>query len=98
VPAEILERYGAVSEETAKAMAEQVRRRSDSSLGLSTTGEAGPLAEEEPVGTMFIGLAWESGALAKRFVAAGGRDDIRAWGANAGLNVLRLWLLDQGQD
>lgn len=95
VPVEVLERHGAVSEETARSMAEQVRSRVGSSLGLSTTGEAGPLPEEVPVGTMFIGLAWEGGSLARRSVGSGGREDIRAWGANAALNVLRLWLLDE---
>jgi nicotinamide-nucleotide amidase len=97
VPPEILERHGVVSAETARSMAEQVRLRAESDLGLSTTGEAGPLPDEEPVGTMFIGLAWQGGSLAERFLAGGGRDDIRAWGANAAMNLLRLWLLDQRQ-
>jgi nicotinamide-nucleotide amidase len=95
VPIEILERYGAVSEETARAMAERVRERTGSSIGLSTTGEAGPLPDEEPVGTMFIGLAWEGGSAAEKFVAAGGRQDIRSIGTNAALNVLRLHLLEE---
>lgn len=95
VPIDILERHGAVSEETARAMAERVRERTGSSLGLSTTGEAGPLPDEKPVGTMFIGLAWERGSKAERFVASGGRQDVRAIGTNAALNVLRLWLLGE---
>jgi competence/damage-inducible protein CinA-like protein len=95
VSIDILERHGAVSEETAKAMAERVRERTSSSLGLSTTGEAGPLPEEEPVGTMYIGLAWEGGSMATKFKAAGSRQDIRAFGTNAAMNLLRLWLLEE---
>lgn len=95
VPIEVLERHGAVSEETARAMAERVRERTGSSIGLSTTGEAGPLPDEEPVGTMFIGLAWEGGSTAEKFVAGGGRQDVRSIGTNAALNVLRLHLLEE---
>ena len=97
VPAEVLERHGAVSGPTARSMAEQARKRAGADLGLSTTGEAGPVPEEEPVGTMFFGVAWEGGSKAEKVMASGGRDNIRAWGANAALNVLRLWLLSEKQ-
>lgn len=90
----LLDEHGAVSAQTAMAMARQARLRSGTSLGLSTTGEAGPQAEEEPVGTMFIGLAWEGGETAVKHLAAGTRQSIRNWGVNAALNDLRLWLED----
>jgi nicotinamide-nucleotide amidase len=95
VPPETLERHGAVSEQTAKAMAEGARTRSGASIGLSTTGEAGPNPEEEPVGTMFIGLAWDGGSMARKFVAAGNRDDIREWGSRSALDTFRRWMLAQ---
>ena len=58
VPVEVLERTGAVSAETAAAMASGVQRLLGADVGLSITGVAGPGAEEhKPAGLTFIGLA-----------------------------------------
>jgi nicotinamide-nucleotide amidase len=59
VPAELIARVGAVSEEVAAAMAEGARKRAQSTFALATTGVAGPDGgtPEKPVGTVFIGLA-----------------------------------------
>lgn len=59
VTEDILQKHGAVSEETARLMAEGVRRLAGSDLGLATTGIAGPDggSETKPVGTVFIALA-----------------------------------------
>ncbi len=59
VPAEIIEKYGAVSEETARLMAEGVRRLACTDLGLASTGIAGPTggSPEKPVGTVYVALA-----------------------------------------
>jgi nicotinamide-nucleotide amidase len=61
VPAEMIVRVGAVSEDVAAAMAEGARNRARSTFALATTGIAGPDGgtPEKPVGTVFIGLAAE---------------------------------------
>jgi nicotinamide-nucleotide amidase len=58
VPEATLHRYGAVSEQTAAAMASGVRERLHADVGVSITGVAGPDAEgSKPVGLTFIGIA-----------------------------------------
>lgn len=59
VQEEVLESYGAVSEQVACQMAEGVRRVAGSTYGISTTGIAGPTggSDEKPVGTVWIGLS-----------------------------------------
>lgn len=59
VPAEVIAKYGAVSDETARLMAEGIRNASGVDLGLAVTGIAGPSggSDEKPVGTTFIALA-----------------------------------------
>lgn len=61
VKAETLEKYGAVSEETALEMAEGVRKKAGTDIGISVTGIAGPDGgtEEKPVGLAYIGLSLE---------------------------------------
>ncbi len=59
VPEELLAKYGAVSEQVARAMAEGVRRAAGSDLGVGITGVAGPGggSAEKPVGLVYVGLA-----------------------------------------
>jgi nicotinamide-nucleotide amidase len=59
VPAEMIEKHGAVSAETAKLMAEGVRKLAGVDLGLASTGIAGPTggSPEKPVGTVYLALA-----------------------------------------
>lgn len=62
VPSGILERYGAVSRQTAYAMAEGLMHRSGADLCLTVTGFAGPAggSAETPVGTVYAGFAFQN--------------------------------------
>ena len=68
VSAETLEKYGAVSEQTAAEMARGVRERLGADVGVSATGIAGPTggSEETPVGTVFIGVSTKKGEQVRR--------------------------------
>ena len=68
VSADTLERYGAVSEQTAAEMARGVRMRLGTDIGVSATGIAGPTGgtDETPVGTVFIGISTEKGESVRR--------------------------------
>ncbi|MGA2296316.1 MAG: competence/damage-inducible protein A [FCB group bacterium] len=70
VPADNLEKHGAVSEETALALAKNVREKFNTTYGIGITGVAGPTGgtEEKPVGTVWISLADKTGVIAKKFV------------------------------
>ncbi|WP_134686276.1 competence/damage-inducible protein A [Brevibacillus migulae] len=58
VPAAVLQEKGAVSEETARILAEQIRMKMGTTYGVSVTGVAGPdSVEGKPVGLVYIGLA-----------------------------------------
>ena len=63
VDASLLEKYGAVSEQVARAMAEGVRRISGADYAVATTGIAGPMggSPEKPVGTVWFAVASERG-------------------------------------
>ncbi len=95
VPQEILAAHGAVSVETARAMAQAARERLDASVGVGITGVAGPDEQEgKPVGTVYIAVAADWGArdTSQRF--RGGRSDIKFRAAYTALNLLRLFVLD----
>ena len=91
VPEEMLAEFTAVSEETAKAMAEGARKRTGSDYALSITGFAGP--DGVDVGTVFIGLAGAAGTEARRFKVPGDRNRIRALSVQNALDMLRRRLL-----
>ena len=59
VKPETLERFGAVSPQTAQEMAEGIRRLSGADIGISTTGIAGPTGgtDEKPVGLVYVGIS-----------------------------------------
>ncbi len=93
---ETLERYGAVSKETALEMACGVRQNSGASIGLSITGEAGPkTAEARPVGTVYIALADGKRSWVQEWQLdfdGSDRAEIRRSAALAALDMLRRYL------
>jgi nicotinamide-nucleotide amidase len=95
VTPQILEEKGAVSCETALAMARGMRKHSGSDIALAVTGIAGPsgATPEKPVGTVFIALATSSGCQAKMYRFAGNRGEIRTIATFMALNWLRRHLL-----
>jgi nicotinamide-nucleotide amidase len=94
VPPETLERFGAVSKETAEAMALGARERTGSTYALSVTGLAGPQGEGSiPVGTVYIGVADAAGVQAAHRVFLGDRQRIRTFTAQMALDLLRRTML-----
>ncbi|MHC4713554.1 MAG: competence/damage-inducible protein A [Planctomycetota bacterium] len=92
VPAELIEKHGAVSEEVAAAMAEGVRRCAKSDFALSTTGVAGPSGgtPEKPVGLVYIAVTSEADPVIRRLQLRGNRAEVRDRSVKNALNLLRL--------
>ena len=91
VKKETLERFGAVSEETAKEMAEGIAKRCESNIGVSITGIAGPDGgtSDKPVGLIYIGLYIDGNIKVKKLNLQGDRDRIRRRTAIATLDFIR---------
>ena len=91
-----LEKYGAVSQETALEMSDGIRERIGADFGLSVTGIAGPSGgtPEKPVGTVWISIAQAKNHEAKLFQFHGDRERIILGTSQAALNWLRLALLE----
>jgi nicotinamide-nucleotide amidase len=95
VPEETLRRYGAVSAPTAIAMAAGARRTFSASVGIATTGIAGPAggSGEKPVGLVFVALSDGATARAFRYLFGGSRRLIQDRSVSVALNLLRLHLI-----
>lgn len=95
VPEQTLADHGAVSAETAEAMASGVRKYAGSDYGISVTGIAGPDggSEEKPVGTVYIGYADAEKARSVKFTFPGDRYLIRWRSSQAALDYLRRQMI-----
>jgi len=84
----LIDAHGAVSSPVAAAMAEAIRDQTGASIGLATTGIAGPDGgtEAKPVGTVYIAIATESGTHTERLQLSGQRDQIQSRAAVAVLD------------
>ena len=94
VPDTALTSYGAVSPETATALAEGVRARLGADWGIGVTGVAGPQEQEgHPVGTVHVAVSGPSGTTVRSLRLPGDRDRVRALAVTACLDLLRRSLL-----
>lgn len=91
IPLEAIERHGAVSKETAEAMALAVREKMGTTYGLSVTGNAGPTTDgqEAPVGMVYIGISDARGTDVFHRQFIGDRPRIRSFAAQMALDILR---------
>lgn len=96
VEKEFLKENGAVSEGVALAMAEGARKISNSDIGLSTTGIAGPEGgtKNKPVGLVYIGISTKEENLIKKFRSIGDREKNKIYFAQESLDFLRVYLKD----
>ncbi len=94
VPQETLDEFGAVSAQTAKAMAEGARRVCGSDLAVSVTGCAGPNSDERgtPVGTGFVGFASPEGTVVKPIQMGKDREWARVYAASFAFDLIRRYL------
>ena len=79
VPEIVLSQYGAVSAQTAQAMASGARKILNADVAVSVTGLAGPDADTfgNPVGTVYIGYCDERQCVSREYHFAGNREEVR---------------------
>jgi nicotinamide-nucleotide amidase len=95
VPAEMIERHGAVSREVAAALAEGIRYRCEATLGVGITGVAGPGGgtAEKPVGLVFHAVATDRGTEVVQRNFPGDRKRIRRFASTMALDMVRRKLM-----
>lgn len=97
VKEDTLKRYGAVSEETAREMAEGIARRTESDISIVTTGIAGPGGgtDEKPVGLVYIGVYYKGEIDVYRNVFNGNRDRVRSKSTVMALDKVRRKIISE---
>jgi nicotinamide-nucleotide amidase len=94
---ETLEKYGAVSEETAREMAVGIAKTSKTDISIVTTGIAGPEGgtTEKPVGLVYVGVYVQGEVTVQRCIFNGNRSRIRLEATKTGLDMLRRILIQK---
>ena len=92
VPAALIAEHGAVSEPVATALAEGIRSRAGTNIGIGITGIAGPggATPEKPVGTVSVAVIVDDETRVRTFQFIGGREMVKFQAAQAALNMTRL--------
>jgi len=100
IPAKIIEQHGAVSQEVAQLMAENIRLKSGADLGLATTGIAGPGGgtPNKPMGLVFVALATSSETTVSRNLFLGSREQVKFQASQKALDMLRRYLLEKQRE
>lgn len=95
IPPLLLEMQGAVSAEVARGLAESIRQRATTTIGVGITGIAGPAggSDEKPVGTVHVAVALPTGTVHRQFLFPGNRERIRWQAAQAALDMVRRELM-----
>ncbi len=98
IPAGVIEKYGAVSEETARSMAEGIRRVAGTDLGLSSTGIAGPTGGsiDKPVGTVYLALADSKQTICRHYTFRWDRKRNKHVFSEAALMMIKDYLQRKG--
>ncbi len=97
ISTEVLDSFGAVSEECAKAMAENVKAKFSADIGLAVTGIAGPTggSQEKPVGLVYIAVATEKEIVVNKLRLQGERNKIREVATIKLLDLLRKQISEE---
>lgn len=97
IPLDYIERYGAVSPQVAKKMAQGIRKAFNTTFGLSTTGVAGPTGgtKRSPIGRVFIGIASEKKICVKKLDLKGNRREIKEKATGKALQSLYEILVEK---
>lgn len=95
VPKSTIDEYSVVSEEVAKAMAENVRKMLKTDFAIATTGNAGPTKgdSDADVGTVYIGIATPKGVFAHKFMMGNHRERIVQKSVNKAFELLQKEIL-----
>jgi len=95
VSSDDLAKHGAVSSTVARSLAEGIRRRAASTLGVGITGIAGPsgATPEKPLGLVYLALASPDGTEVRELRLLGGREIVRFQASQAALDMIRRWLV-----
>jgi nicotinamide-nucleotide amidase len=95
VPPDLIAAHGAVSAEVAEALAQGIRRRAGSSMGVGITGIAGPNGgtEEKPVGLVYIAVSYGNKTESLECNFRGDRERIRLWASQQALDLIRRRLM-----
>ncbi len=96
VPAELIERHGAVSGEVAEALADGARVSLHADVGVGITGIAGPGggSEEKPAGLVWLSVSAADGRLTRSVNLPGGRADVRDRTTAVAMHLIRRLLID----
>ena len=93
---DMIREHGAVSEPVARAMAEGIRERAGTNIGIGVTGIAGPGGgtPQKPVGTVAIAVVGDGDLRVRTFQFIGGRDMVKFQAAQSAMNMTRLMVMN----